>query len=384
MDERADAELVALARAGDKHAFGSLVERYQQMARRIALGMVAHDDTARELVQEAMLQAYLSLDHLRDDGRFRSWLYGIVLNVCRGYIRDQKTAFLSLESLAGGTRFDALTFSAAGPSPQEVAEAQELHRVILQAVSTLSPKNRAATLMFYYEQLSVHEIAAVLGVSVAAVKGRLHKARDQLREGLLPVYLEMNREVRQGPRRRAMVKVTIADVIRKERTDDETGEPLTQHVVVLLDEVGRRVLPLWVGRWEGEAVAMGLRDLQPPRPMTFSFVASLLNAAGVVVEEVRIESLRETTFYAVVKLRSGDAVREVDARPSDAMALAVRTGSPIYAAEEVMEVAGKDVPAAVDPAQALGSGIDSIVTGLEELWKQMTRSGPAGMGLPLW
>lgn len=91
--EKTDAELVALARSGDKDAFGQLIERYQLLVKRIAIGMVANDDIAQDLVQEAMLQAYLSLNHLQEDGRFKNWLYGIVLNVCRSYIRDQKAVF---------------------------------------------------------------------------------------------------------------------------------------------------------------------------------------------------------------------------------------------------------------------------------------------------
>ncbi len=104
MHEREDAGLVSLARSGDKDAFGLLIERYHQMARRVAAGVVADGGVARELAQEAMLQAYLSLDRLRDPERFQSWLYGIVLNVCRGYLRDRDTSFLSLEALACGSR----------------------------------------------------------------------------------------------------------------------------------------------------------------------------------------------------------------------------------------------------------------------------------------
>ncbi len=85
-----DAELVVLARLGDKEAFGHLVERYQQMAQHIAMGMLADEDTASELAQEALLRAYLSLGRLRNEESFRSWLYGIVLNVCRSYLRDQR------------------------------------------------------------------------------------------------------------------------------------------------------------------------------------------------------------------------------------------------------------------------------------------------------
>ena len=180
MGKKIDAELVALARSGDKEAFGHLIERYQTMARYVAMRMVANEDTAWELAQEAMLQAYLSLHHLRDDARFKSWLYGIVLNVCKNYLRNQKTTFYSLETMAGGVQFDALPFSSTTPDPQELAEKRELQRSILWAIDDLSQKNKDATYLFYYEQLSLQEIAATLGISVGTVKGRLHRARTQL------------------------------------------------------------------------------------------------------------------------------------------------------------------------------------------------------------
>ncbi len=126
MTNKTDSELVALARCGDKEAFDELIERYQQMVRRIALGMVAHEEVARDLAQEAILQAYLSLDHLRDSTRFKSWLYGIVLNVCRGYIRDQKTDPFSLEAMMGGMYRDMPFFPSGVIDPEEVAEQREL------------------------------------------------------------------------------------------------------------------------------------------------------------------------------------------------------------------------------------------------------------------
>ena len=359
MHSKTDQELVALARSGDKGAFGELIERYQGMARRIALRVVGHDEVARELAQEAMLQAYLSLDRLRDADRFQSWLYGIVLNVCRSYLRDDGSHAYSLEALTGGLRFEATPFTGVEPGPQEAAEARELHETVLQAVQALSPKNRAATLLFYYEQLSVREIAATLDVSVAAVKGRLHKSKRQLRELLLPLYSESH--ILKQRRVKEMVKVTIADVV-----------PSTTHgmhyVVVLLDETGRRVLPIWVGQTEGMAIATSLRDVHAPRPMTHTFTALLLEASGVSVDEVRIEELKGDTFYAVAKVCNGDQAREVDARPSDAITLAVVTGSPIFAAEDVMQKASQEIPPDVAEAQPQGKGIDSIAKVLSETW----------------
>lgn len=111
-EEKTDLELVSLARSGDKQAFGHLIGRYQSMAKGIAMSMIKHEDLAQDLVQEAMLQAYLCLDRLRDDSRFGSWLYGIVLNVCRSHIRDRnargdhKGVFLSLEAMTGGLKND--------------------------------------------------------------------------------------------------------------------------------------------------------------------------------------------------------------------------------------------------------------------------------------
>ncbi len=375
MDTRADSELVALARAGDKQAFGQLVERYQSMAQRIAMSMVRDAETARDLVQEAILQAYLSLGHLRDDARFKSWLYGIVLNVCRSFIRDQHADanLFSLEAIMGGLAFDALPFSGTIPSPQEIIEERERRRIVLEAIDGLSPKDREATLLFYDDQLSLQEIAALLGISVVAVKGRLHKARKHLRERLSSLYAEIHPTLIE--RKREMIKVTIADVVKRERTGEQ-GPAITHYIVMLLDEAGQRVLPIWVGPWEGQAIAIGLREFSPvPRPMTFTFMANLLEAASVKVEEVRVQTLKDETFYAVVKLHSHGGAREADARPSDAIALALRTGSPIYVAEDVMENEGAVVPADRFKAPTR-RGAEAIVTELQEGMRAARPSHP--------
>jgi len=350
IDNTADAELVALARSGDKSAFGQLIERYQQMVKRIALGMIANEDIARELAQEAILQAYLSLDHLRDNTRFKSWLYGITLNICKSYIREQKIDPYSLEALMGGMRCDLIDLSTCSINrhstvtldPEEVAEQRELHRLVLNAVQTLSPKERAATLLFYYEQLSLQEIAAILEISVVAVKGRLHRARKQLREQLSAVYADL-RDVQYAAsseqRRKTMIKVNIVDVIN---LIGQQGQ--SRCTVVLLDEPGRRAVPIWIGQSEGVTISMILHKNPMPRPMTINFTASILAATGSALEEVRIETLKDDVFYAVAKIRSGNTTQELDARPSDALALALLMDSPVYIAEEVLEKCGIALP----------------------------------------
>ena len=130
MDLIPDAELVAKVRGGDKEAFGQLVERYQQMVGHIARKMVADEWIAHELSQEAILQAYLSLNHLRNASRFKSWLYGITLNICRSYLHDQKIDMLSLETVMGGVRSDIVTSFDDTVDPQTIAEEHDLHRLV--------------------------------------------------------------------------------------------------------------------------------------------------------------------------------------------------------------------------------------------------------------
>ncbi len=173
-----------------------------------------------------------------------------------------------------------------------------------------------------------------------------------------------------------MRKVSIADVIKKEEPGAEPGRAHVHYVVVLLDEAGRRALPIWVGPWEGQAIALGARGSEMFRPLTYNFVAKLLDAAGATLEEVRIESLREDVFYATAKLKLGDKVREIDARPSDALALAVRTGSPIYAAEEVLERAGLPVRAEAAAAAQTGRGMEEISREFESGWKAQRAQMP--------
>jgi RNA polymerase sigma factor (sigma-70 family) len=340
MTNKADTELVALARAGNKDAFGQLIERYAQMVRQVVLSMVTHEEIARELAQEAILQAYLSLDQLRDNSRFKSWLYGIALNVCRSYIRDQKADLFSIEALTGGMHHDIAYFPATVLDPEEIAEQRELHRIVLKAVQGLSPKERVATLLFYYEQLSLREIAAILGVSVPAIKGRLYRAREQLKERLLPVIADAKGESgreEQGERRKTMVQVKVAAVWESTETK--------QYVVILLDEAGQRIVNIWIGAHEALVIGMGQAEIPAARPMGIHLMMNLLQATGIEFEEARVERLTDDVFYAVARFRSGNTVHELDARPSDAIALAVLMNKPIYVAEEVIEQCSIALPA---------------------------------------
>lgn len=123
-----------------------------------------------------------------------------------------------------------------------------------------------------------------------------------------------------------------------------------RHVVILKDTDGDRYLPIWIGAWEASAIAMRLQGLSAERPLTHDLFAATLERLGVRVQRVVISELADETYHARIHLERDGAEVEVDARPSDALALAVRVEARIYAAEEVLAQAAL----ASDPDEAAG------------------------------
>jgi bifunctional DNase/RNase len=113
--------------------------------------------------------------------------------------------------------------------------------------------------------------------------------------------------------------------------------------VVILREVAgqRRVLPIFIGVPEAQAIALTMQNIETPRPMTHDLMKNLLDEVGAQVERITVTELREGTFFAEIILSAQGEVRTVSSRPSDAIALAIRIGSPIFAEEDVLEEAGR-------------------------------------------
>jgi bifunctional DNase/RNase len=126
-------------------------------------------------------------------------------------------------------------------------------------------------------------------------------------------------------------------VVHGVRIDLPAGVPM-----LLLREVdGTRGLPIWIGAAEASAIANVLEGATPPRPLTHDLMADLLEALGHTLTAVKITEVEEGTFYAVIEVDG----EQVSARPSDAVALALRVGAPIYAAEDVLAEVGVEIPA---------------------------------------
>lgn len=118
--------------------------------------------------------------------------------------------------------------------------------------------------------------------------------------------------------------------------------PSNQPIVLLREVAGDRYLPIWIGAVEATAIAFAQQDVVPPRPLTHDLFKDVLEATGNALEEVRITDVSDGVFYATLVFTTGV---EVSARPSDSIALALRTGTRIVCADEVLDDAGLAVPA---------------------------------------
>jgi uncharacterized protein len=123
----------------------------------------------------------------------------------------------------------------------------------------------------------------------------------------------------------------------------EAPERPTRTPVVILREVAgqRRVLPIFIGVPEAQAIALTMQNIETPRPMTHDLMKNLLEEVGAHVERITVTELREGTFFAEIIVSAQGEVRTVSSRPSDAIALAIRIGSPIFAEDDVLEEAGR-------------------------------------------
>jgi uncharacterized protein len=130
--------------------------------------------------------------------------------------------------------------------------------------------------------------------------------------------------------------------IEMELVGIELERPPNIPCLVLRETEGAgRVLPIFIGGPEATAIAFALEEVETPRPMTHDLMKDLLDEVGANIERIVVTELREATFYAEIILSVAGEVHSVSARPSDAVALAVRYGAPVYAEEGVLEVAGR-------------------------------------------
>jgi len=256
-----DDELVTAALAGDPAAFAALVEGNRARVETVVERMVGEE--AEDLVQEALLRAYLRLSQLRDPARFGAWLCGIAVNLAKMRLRRR-----ALEA-----RFFVEPTSDGG------FEERELLQLVRNAVDVLPPGQRDAVLMHYIDGLSCEEVAFLLGSSPGAIRVRLHRARQRLREQLatLAPPPTPKEEIR-------MIEMRLEDVIVRVAEDDPMKVVADQRIVLLKEADGDRLLPIWIGAAEGNSLALRLTGETTPRPVTSDLMVELLRVTGARVE----------------------------------------------------------------------------------------------------
>ena len=128
-----------------------------------------------------------------------------------------------------------------------------------------------------------------------------------------------------------LIKMTVRGIA----LDPITNMP----IIILKDPDERRALPIWVGIFEANAIALELEKVSTPRPMTHDLLKNILEGLGITVKQVIVNDLKENTFYAMIELNHNGGVITIDSRPSDAIALALRVNAPIFVTEKVVTAA---------------------------------------------
>ena len=339
----ADQELVIRARHGDKAAFAIVFERHRPTAVALARRLLDRQDV-EDVLQESAVQAMVCLHRLQDPARFGPWLCGVALNLARQQLRKE-----SRPARPPLARFGP-------PLTEELIEESETAVRVRLAIATLPRGQREAVELFYLDGLSEREVAAEVGIARSAVKSRLHKARRTLSAQL------------ETERRPVMAQLPLVDVevvdVRREPAAAPGG--MRTHVVVLRERGGYRSLPIFVGEPEGRALASTLTGLQTPRPMTYQMMANLVAGLGGSVPEVRVVRLAEETFIAEVVAEGPSGTKVVDARPSDAINLALLTGAALRVSADLLEERGPtyeqidlDLDAYPDDVNAIGAELSA-------------------------
>ncbi len=149
-------------------------------------------------------------------------------------------------------------------------------------------------------------------------------------------------------------------------------DPFNQSPIVVLKnkQNPKEVLPIWIGHPEASGIMMVLNNVEFERPLTYELINSLLETVGAVVEKVEISDIKDGTYYATIYVKTpAGEIKEVDARPSDAINIALRTGAPIYVAEHVMnqsKVVVEEIPLQKDGEEQKLPEVEDIVSPPQE------------------
>ncbi len=210
VDENSELLLVEAARQGDVQAFGELVKRYDRQVFRVVRHMTACSEDTEDIVQEAFVKAFVNIHSFEGRAAFSTWLIRIAVNEALGRIRHrQKFPLCPLEFVASDDEgVVELQLTSPSANPEELCSESELRKALARAVQRLRPRLRAVFVLRDVQGLSAQETAEILSITVGTVKARLFRARQRVRQCLLP-YVSS-----RAPRARAAVVRNSAAALR--------------------------------------------------------------------------------------------------------------------------------------------------------------------------
>ena len=186
-ENRDESQMIASILAGNTHEFHRLIQPYERSVYSMALSMLQNEADAEDAAQEAFLKAFRNLEKFRGEAKFSTWLISITLNEARSRLRQKKTAKTdSLDELNEGGHMSPALLRDWREIPSEALERQEVRLLLQDAITDLPTIYREVFVLRDMEDLSVNQSAAALGISVAATKVRLHRARLMLQKKLAP------------------------------------------------------------------------------------------------------------------------------------------------------------------------------------------------------
>src|SRR5258708_10066624 len=334
-NEQDDAALVACVLAGEREAFDILLQRCASSVQRLCTTLLGTTVEAQDIAQEAALQAFLGLSHLREPAHFAAWFHAIAANLARSALRRRSER--SLETLSE----ESITHLVWIETPLTMEEYQierEIHEAILLALQDLSPVNRQAVIGFYLQGYSYEELAQLLGVPVSTVKGRLFQGRQQLKTLLRPLADTL---LQPMSKQRKEQKMTTDDLVELQIDSLRTLLLTRQHLVILRDSQSEGGLGIRLTSSEADALIVALRPRREANELPFPQDLSqrLLESFGAQLQRVVINAIAGQTLYATLTMRQGTQTHELDMRLSEALALAVRMDAPISITRSLFDTA---------------------------------------------
>lgn len=166
-------ELVEAAQAGDSEAYDTLMERFQQMAYATAYRYVRDHHLAQDVVQEAVIEAFVHLHQLKEPDAFPGWFRQVVFRQCTRVLRQATLPYMPIEAVSESLLAES--------NPEEIAVREEVLACVRRAVAALPPHERLVTVLFYGWHYTYNEVSALLNIPLTTVKKRLHSARQKLK-----------------------------------------------------------------------------------------------------------------------------------------------------------------------------------------------------------